>query len=325
MTRVIDLSTFTSRLHLQGNLEFKSAFRVGAERSLAVDGPDTPVLRDVTGLPYIPGSSFKGALRSYVEAVARAFQAQEDFTDHNLACEVVGKPNQRPDNDPHPGLCLHQEEVSLLKEAPPKAWHTDRRMPAVLVERLPDPETIAEAVEKRNPNAVLDETLWELSCWTCRLFGAPWLSSKVFIKDLALLEETFFRTEVRDGVAIDRDAGRVAGSQKYQFETVPAGAAFELEILVENASPAELGLLWLGIGAFERGEVLLGGAKSRGLGWCRLTTDWEATQYTTPDNLLDLALPTETTESQVQLSAETAQQWVAAFAEEIGARGGSHA
>ncbi len=324
MTMSPDLSTFTSRLHFRGRLAFESALRIGAQKSLAVDEPDLPVLRDGAGLPYIPGSSFKGALRSHVEAVARALQAGPDVRDRNLACLSVGKPNDRPPNEPRPHICLTQGEVTQLKQVKPQEWHTPDKLPAELVKRLSVPSAIQDEVETHGEGAAIDRVLRDLSCWTCRLFGAPWLASKVLIKDLSLDETTFFRTEVRDGVAIDRDAGRTASSLLYQFEAVPAGAAFELELLVENATDAELGLLWLGLGAFERGEVLIGGAKSRGLGWGKLTPNWAASRYVTTDNLLDALLPPAEPVGWPDLS-DKPQMWLRTFATTVGAQGGNHA
>jgi len=307
-----DMSRFTSRLHLRGRLTFATSFRIGAGRSIAVDEPDLPVLRTADGLPYIPGSSLKGALRSYVEAVLRTIQTLPDVRDRNLACTAVGKPGRRPDDDPFPHLCLFQNEVSRLKEVHPEEWH--ERLEPLLRDRLPDPDRLRQDLARKGREGVVDETLRALSCWTCRVLGAPWLGSKVLIKDLFLDEETFYATEVRDGVAIDRDTGRVAGTLKYRFEAVPAGATFHLEILVENASEAELGLLWIGIRALERGEVLLGGARSRGLGWCQLQVDREGSRYVTQENLLDVLFG-----SPESLLIDP-DGWMKAFAEAVGIR-----
>ena len=60
---------FQSRLNLTGKIKTLTAIRIGAGRSTAVIGSDLPVVRDAAGAPYIPGSSFKGVLRSYVESM----------------------------------------------------------------------------------------------------------------------------------------------------------------------------------------------------------------------------------------------------------------
>jgi CRISPR-associated RAMP protein (TIGR02581 family) len=326
MSVVYDLSTFISRLHVRGRLAFDSALRIGASRSLAVDEPDLPVLRAADGRPYIPGSSLKGALRSYTESVLRTLQARPDLSDHNLACLSVGKPQSRPPENVAPDLCLTQAEVSALKRISPDEWLTARDIPRVLRARLPDATQIKTDIAQWGKQAVLDRILRDLSCWSCRVFGASWLASKVLVKDLPLDEETFDRTEVRDGVAIDRDTGRAADRAKYQFEVVPAGATFHLDILVENGTEAELGLLWLGVKAFEEGYILMGGAKSRGLGWCGLTLDWAGSRYVTAETLLDDLLPPAHDESSSNQSPESAQQdlsaqprrWVEAFFQAIG-------
>jgi len=79
--------------------------------------------------------------------------------------------------------------------------------------------------------------------------------------------------EVRDGVMIERDSRTAAPQRKFDYEAVPAGFQFERQLVVENASPLELGLLFLALRQFEQGNVPLGGRSSRGLGWVRLTID----------------------------------------------------
>jgi CRISPR/Cas system CSM-associated protein Csm3 (group 7 of RAMP superfamily) len=123
--------------------------------------------------------------------------------------------------------------------------------------------------------------LRKLSCWACRLFGAPWLAGKIQVKDLYLPADWALLVEpaVRDGVAVDRDKGSAAPKQKYTYEVVPKATPFSVEILIQNATEAELGLAWLGLAAFAQGRVLLGGARSRGLGTCTLEIDWRHTHW----------------------------------------------
>ncbi|MDQ1328842.1 MAG: hypothetical protein QG641_2128 [Candidatus Poribacteria bacterium] len=62
---------FKSRLKLEGNLVAETALRIGGSRSIEPVGTDLPVVKDSLGMPYIPGSSFKGVLRSRVEQLVR--------------------------------------------------------------------------------------------------------------------------------------------------------------------------------------------------------------------------------------------------------------
>ena len=98
--------TFHSRLNLQGELETLTAFRIGAGRSTSPVSADLPVVRDAANLPYIPGSSFKGVLRSYVESVMRSLSAETRIvcnpTDNQMQCITSNQmQNLRQERDNH--------------------------------------------------------------------------------------------------------------------------------------------------------------------------------------------------------------------------------
>ncbi|MCS7065564.1 MAG: CRISPR-associated RAMP protein Csx7 [Fimbriimonadales bacterium] len=116
----------------------------------------------------------------------------------------------------------------------------------------------------------LDATqVYQRSCRVCQVFGSPWLASRVRLRDLYLAETTAdAMPELRDSVAIDREKESVAN--KFDFEALPAGVRFTMEVVAENLNPAELGLLLVALRELERGEILLGGFKGRGLGCVRL-------------------------------------------------------
>jgi len=218
---------FDNRVTLRGTLVTQTALRIGAGRATSVTGTDLPVVRDTLGKPYIPGSSFKGALRAYVESLVRSVNPSR-----KAACNPVKK-----------------EEWCL------------------------------ESVESMTDDKVVTGT-----CLVCNVFGSPWLASKVSIRDLQVGEEIWFgQFEVRNGVAIDRDTETAADKKLYDFEVVPAGTRFDCEIVIENASDWELGLVMLGLRPFERGEAALGGGRSRGLGVVKI--DWQS--RTQINDLLD--------------------------------------
>lgn len=227
---------FRSRLLLSGDLLTQTALRIGAGRATEPGGSDLPVLRDSQGYPYIPGSSFKGVLRSYVESVARAVADRR-----RGACIPTGRDEER---------CLPDSRVKQIKA-----------------------------------NAAGDEevatTLWEESCLVCRTFGSPWLASHVQVKDLRVDPEFWFdQYQVRDGVAIDRDTETAAEGLLYDYEVVPADTMFRCTIVMENGEPWQLGMLLLGLKLFEKGEISLGGFRSRGLGVVKL--DWQGRYYEVP-------------------------------------------
>lgn len=64
-------ATFKNRLELTGTLTTVTALRIAQGRSTEPIGSDLPVMKDSLGRPLIPGSSFKGAMRSRLESFLR--------------------------------------------------------------------------------------------------------------------------------------------------------------------------------------------------------------------------------------------------------------
>ena len=232
---------FESRLSLKGEVETLTAIRIGAGRSTAVVGSDLPVVRDTSNFPYIPGSSFKGVLRSYVESILRSFKDER-----RIVCNPTKDSEQ----------CITRDEMNNFRD-------------------------------KRNDQLILDNT-----CWVCQLFGSPWYAAKLQIRDLHVQPELWFgQYQQRDGVAIDRDTETASEGKLYDYEVVPAGVLFDFHAVVDNAAKWQLGMLYLGLSAFENGELTIGGGSSRGLGVIELSLSSECyidkchiMQYLTEDD-----------------------------------------
>lgn len=69
---------FESRTTLRGRLVMTSALSVGSRLSLESTGTDLPVVRGPDGLPFIPGSSLKGAVRTLAERALRSLGRERD-------------------------------------------------------------------------------------------------------------------------------------------------------------------------------------------------------------------------------------------------------
>jgi len=83
--------TFKNRLEITGTLTTVTALRISAGRSTEPIGSDLPVIKDALGKPLIPGSSFKGALRSRLESFLRGI-------DPNLAEDPANYTNSTRNN-----------------------------------------------------------------------------------------------------------------------------------------------------------------------------------------------------------------------------------
>ncbi len=123
-----------------------------------------------------------------------------------------------------------------------------------------DPET---ACGERLKN-VDKPTAYKRSCPACRLFGSLAFAGRIAIRD-AYLKSKDFDVEVRDGVAIDRHTGGVAGPAKFQLEVLTRGE-FETVIGVDNFELWQVGLLVQLLADLSEGRIRVGMGASRGLG-----------------------------------------------------------
>jgi len=219
---------FDNRWEITADLVAVTGLRVGAGgESAEPTATDLPLLKDNTGRPYIPGSSLRGVLRSHVERIIRSLEPT--FNNGKGACYPT------------------EEDKWCVPEDTMQQWRTKVR-------------------SREADDAWLARQVCTLSCRVCRVFGSPWLASRVRIADLYANGD--ITTELRDGVAIDREKETV--KNKYDFEAATKDAHFTLNITAENLDRNEFGLLWLGVRELERGHIAVGGFKGRGLGQVKL-------------------------------------------------------
>ena len=242
---------FKNRLELTGTLTTITALRVSQGRSTEPIGSDLPVVKDALGKPLIPGSSFKGALRSRLEAFLRGI---------------------------HPDLAKDPSEL-VSKEVSQEVT----RIKQVVKDAKPE--------EVKDKDQELAERLNAMTDEVSKVFGTPWQASKFQVRDLTVKPETWFgQYQERDGVSIDRDTETAVDGRLYDFQVVPAGAKFEFRAVCENAEDWELGLLVMGLQQFKMQQIPLGGGNSRGLGVVQLDTDkvmWVEPDLDEPTELLN--------------------------------------
>src|SRR3974390_2243801 len=92
------------KLILSGDLHCETGRHIGAGKgSLDIGGADTPVVKDAFGLPYIPGSSLRGKLRSLLENTLGLTSAPElVYLSKRRGQEVRIHQIDRPDDE----VCL---------------------------------------------------------------------------------------------------------------------------------------------------------------------------------------------------------------------------
>lgn len=268
---------FRNRVIITADLVCQTALRVGAgTASFLPTATDLPVVT-VDGRPYIPGSSLRGVLRSHLERIVRTLEP--DVRGGSGACDPLSEKD----------WCITSERMRQYRR---------------------------EARPKEDGDVWLAERIWKDSCRICRVFGSPWLASRVRVADLFCLNGAL--PEVRDGVAIDRE--KEAVKNKFDFEVVPPGSRFRLEVMGENLEEDELGLVLLGIRELEAGRIALGGFKGRGLG--RVGLEALRIRYVSADDRQALRRYLLAGEMR-EVGAEEVDRWVGVFVARCGGGAGA--
>lgn len=220
-----------NRYVFEGKLEMKTGLHLGGGKA-TLSYTVSPVVKTLDDLPYIPGSSFKGTLRSTIEKFVASLPPE-------LKLHTCGLPTGEHLDE----LCptAHQDEIRRQRrEAPDKIV------------------------------SIMQEACEQL-CNTCQLFGSPFAAARITVNDLYLINDEWGgTTQIRDGVAIDRDSETAKSGAKYDFEVVPSTTVFKLHIMIENATEQDLQLISIGLSEFVSGFGGIGGFRSRGLGACIL-------------------------------------------------------
>jgi len=93
--------TFLGKLILEGEIQCQTGLHIGAGKgSLEIGGADNPVVKDAFGIPYIPGSSLRGRLRSLLEqTLGLAVPSELIYLSKRKGQEVRIHQSDRPDDE----------------------------------------------------------------------------------------------------------------------------------------------------------------------------------------------------------------------------------
>ncbi len=96
--------TFLGKLILEGEIQCQTGLHIGAGKgSLEIGGADNPVVKDAFGVPYIPGSSLRGRLRSLLEqSLGLTVPNELVYVSKRRGQEVRIHQSDRPDDE----VCL---------------------------------------------------------------------------------------------------------------------------------------------------------------------------------------------------------------------------
>ena len=230
---------------------------------------DLPILRDTSGTPYVPGSSLKGAVRSFLEALSRGsgYEVCTPFTSSRCAfgAEVLNLILQKAQHGVMPDdiVASLNEERERLRRISEK-WFGNSSEAAV--------KDLLDTLEKEGLQAIIRKYA---PCPLCRLFGNQALASRVTFFDLYPQNPEFLRTQVRTRVAIDRFREAARSKALFQYEFIPPNYrwVFRMEVRnldLTNCEGDECKLLLTFLRIFTSEGLSVGGMKSVGHGVLKL-------------------------------------------------------
>jgi CRISPR-associated protein Csm3 len=236
-----------NRYVFRGLIVMQTALHIGGGR-VTLSNSNSPIVLTPDQKPFIPGSSFKGALRSTVEKIVPSLPARANFS----TCALLDRSDDLLPLSSSDKL----QPPSWPEAACPTVWQK-----ALITRRREYP---------RWEQRIITDATAHL-CSTCQLFGSPFAAARLNVGDLYMPPgEWLGAIQTRDGVAIDRDSKKARTHLKYDFEVVPASAVFQLEVTLENATRQDVQLFCVGLSEFVHGFGAIGGKRSRGLGVARL-------------------------------------------------------
>jgi CRISPR-associated protein Csm3 len=222
------------KLILSGDLHCETGLHIGAGKgSLEIGGADNPVVKDAFGLPYIPGSSLRGKVRSLLEnAMGLTTPAELVYLSKRRGQEVRIHQSDRPDDE----ICL------LFGRSPARA------------------ERVQSDGGGEGPGDNRSASPARLT-----IYDAPLDQDSITAQMRENLDDEI--TEVKSENAIDRITSQ---ANPRTLERVPAGARFKirlvLDVLCEEDKPLAARVLE-GLRLLE--DDALGGGGSRGSGRVR--------------------------------------------------------
>lgn len=140
--------------------------------------------------------------------------------------------------------------------------------------------------QSRRPRTVTSQAAYHYSCPACRLFGSSYFIGRFGIGDAYASPAP--KTEMRDGVAINRHTGGAIGGAKFDYEVITHGD-FQTVITIRNFEFWQLALLGFILQDFGDESIRIGSGKSRGLGKVRgVVEKFFLTYFDDTPNLRDL-------------------------------------
>jgi len=229
---------------------------------------DLPIEKDPRGIPYIPGSSIKGCIRSLSESLARASGERVcDPLSVKSLCNVATAAIKQATNLSIKGKSLNEikEKISGLFKH----------------EGFESEANILTSTTFKDVNELISKIISDYGpCIICRIFGNTELASHIYIYDSYPTEDVINKVTAlsRTRVAIDRFRNASRSGALFTYEYVPQGYRWNFRMRIINidivrGSGKEVDLLRSVIKYMTTHGLIVGSMKTVGHGLLRLDPD----------------------------------------------------
>jgi len=193
---------------------------------------------------FIPGSSMKGVVRSFVE---KALRTIDDRSSWRWACPTFEK---KKGEDQEPNCAQRMKGESGEKE--------------------------------RAKRELASCDIYKESCGACKLFGSTLLRGRLAFTDMLPADGVKIETETRYGVAISRLSHAVAQGP-FEMEVAVSGS-FSGQVILENYEIWQMGVLAAALESMNHGQLKVGFGKNRGFGQVRVNINDASVEEIAPVN-----------------------------------------
>jgi len=222
-------------------------------------------LLDRDDMPYIPGSSLKGVLRSTAERILRSMHPNRDPAWVPLADNPFVHAEQRL---PELRSQIADSELREWLQQRPQEWFKDHPRYAQLMKMNTQRSDVASTAPRH---------LYPLLSPASQLFGCTLHAGLLMLDDAHTASVARQR---RSHVAVDRFSGGV-GAGPFIEDLAAAGVPLVTELRVVNFALWQLALLGLTIQELNRGYQGIGGGTRKGQGRVRISAERLEITYAT--------------------------------------------
>jgi len=274
-------------------LTTKSHLRVGAgEGSVDISAAENPIIRalvyqepegggekEATRVPYIPGSSLHGVIRSWVEKALRS--SAEPLTVEQLKARL----GELDEGDREQVIEKAKKEIKALtgKAYTGEAWMEDWQIYPGVCDPMSDVDR-CERISAREVESRPWKEKWQNAigrgtrgCKVCRIFGYTGQRGRVKISPaFPLKTETAIPIDIITRVAINRLTGAADEGKLFDLEAIPPGVDFFFFTVLENLSSEQKDDFEMGIRALSLQLATVGAHSTIGFGMVEVERQFTA-------------------------------------------------